>query len=784
VNKSFKTLFFFIIFAVSTLLISSCASSRRIGEGEHLLVKNKIILEDTSIDKSSLKRYVRQSPNRKILGFYRFHLGVYQLADRGKENRFKRWMKNTIGEPPVIYNTALTNNTLKQFELYMQSKGYFNAVVTYEEDPSKKKMKVKYHIIGNEPYTLRNINYDIKDPYLGRFVFADTANSLIQKNINYDADVFQKERERVSRELRNKGFYEFNRDFITFKVDTTFESYKADLEILFNNPFTPIPGRRDTVIENRHKRFFVSEVNVIPNYSPVRPNTPYTDTTIVFSGKKNSKYTFFHDDKLRIKPKVIARNINISPGDVYSIRSVEQTYSFLSALRNHRYISINFHNSEKTVNNFTANDTIGMLEARVQLSRSPAIAYAIEAEGLNSAGNLGLGANLLFQHKNSFEGAEIFNLRLKGALEVSGDKDVNRVFESLPFNTLETGAELSFEFPKLLLPIAEDRLSQRARPKSIIKTGINYRQRPDYTRIVFNVNYGFEWSETREKKHYVTPIDISSIRIFNDSILRENLPDANPLILSRFRNHLTAGLRYTFEYNTQDISKNVDFSYLRTNFETSGNVLYLASELLGSEKDEQGSYRIFNIPYAQFVKGDADWRYYKILNNNKTLVFRLMAGVGIPYGNAEVLPFVKSYYSGGANSIRAWRIYSLGPGSYSGESASSFDRYGDVKLEGNVEYRFPIYGFVKGALFADAGNVWFIKENPDFEGGEFLINKFYKDIAIGGGVGLRLDFNFFVIRVDAGLPLRNPALIEGDRWISSLKGFNDVNYNLGIGYPF
>jgi hypothetical protein len=784
VNRSFRILFFCIIIGVATLVISSCGSTRRIGQGEHLLVKNKIVLEDTSVEKNNLKRYIRQSPNRKILGFYRFHLGVYQLADGGKESRLKRWMKNTIGEPPVIYNTALTNNTIRQFELYMQSKGYFNAEVTYEENASKKKMQVIYHIKGNDPYTLRNINYDIKDPFLGRFVFADTANSLIKKDINYDADVFQKERERVSRQLRNTGFFEFNRDFITFRVDTTLGSNQADLDILFNNPVSAVPGRRDTVIENRHKRFYISEVNVIPNYSPVRPNTPFLDTTIVFSGKKLSQYTFFHDDELRINPKVIARNINIIPGDVYSIRSVDQTYSFIAALRNHRYVNINFHHSEKNINNFTPSDTIGMLEARIQLSRSPSIAYAIEAEGLNSAGNLGVGANLLFQHKNSFRGAEIFNLRLKGALEMSGDKDAIRVFESLPFNTLETGAELSFEFPKLLLPIAEDRLSQRARPKSIIMTGINYRQRPDYTRIVFNVNYGFEWSETREKKHYVTPIDISSIRIFNDSILRENLPNANPLILSRFRNHLTAGLRYTFEYNTQVIGKNVDFSYLRTNFETSGNMLYLASELLGSEKDEQGSYRIFNIPYAQFVKGDADWRYYKMLDDKNTLVFRLMAGVGIPYGNAEVLPFVKSYYSGGANSVRAWRIYSLGPGSYSGETESSFDRYGDIKLEGNVEYRFPIYSFVKGALFADAGNVWFVKENPDFEGGEFLINKFYKDIAIGGGVGIRLDFDFFIIRVDAGLPLRNPALSPGERWISSLKGFNDFNYNLGIGYPF
>ncbi|MBS4013190.1 MAG: BamA/TamA family outer membrane protein [Bacteroidetes bacterium] len=783
-NSSYRISLLYVTFFYVIFIASSCSSTRRLKEGEYLLTKNVIVMEDTSVDASELKRYIRQTPNRRILGFYRFHMRTYLNADRGKENRIKRWMKNAIGEPPVVYDPVLANNTVKQFQLFVQSKGYFNAEVVSQEVTSGKKMKVIYTVKGNTPYTLRNINYEVKDPFLAKFIYADTASSLIKPNINYDADVFQKERERVSRELRNTGFYEFTRDFVTFRVDTALGSKQADLEILINNPLVPITGRRDTIAEKRHRRYFISEVNVIPEYSPLRPSIPFNDTTVVFYGKRKSKYSFLHDDPLKIRPEVIARNLNIRPGEVYAIRGVEQTYSYISSLRNHRYVNINFQSTENSYNNIHPNDTIGLLEARVQLSRSPAIAYAIEAEGLNTSGNLGAGANLLFQHKNAFKGAEIFNLRLKGALEMSGDKDSYRVFESLPFNTLETGAEISFEFPKLLVPVAEDRLTQRARPKSMIMTGINYRQRPDYTRIVFNVNYGFEWSETKEKRHYVTPVEISSIRIFNDSILRLNIPDSNPLILSRFRNHLTAGLRYTYEYNTQILGRNVDFSYLRTNFETSGNMLYLASTLAGSEKDNNGHYRIFNIPYAQFIKGDFDWRRYKVLDENNTLVFRLMAGLGVPYGNADVLPFVKSYYSGGANSVRGWRIYSLGPGSYQGETSGSFDRYGDVKLEGNVEYRFPVYGFVKSALFIDAGNVWFVRANEDFEGGEFLLNKFYKDIAISGGLGVRLDFDFFVIRVDAGLPLRNPAMPEGDRWIRKVTGYKDFNYNLGIGYPF
>ncbi len=783
-SKIFKLSPVLFLLILLVLFGSSCSVQSKLDENKYLLVKNNIEIEDSEVKSSELKRYVRQTPNKKILGFYRFHLGVYLLADRGKENRFKRWMKNTIGEPPVIYDPVLTQSTVRQFELYMQSKGYFDAKVRFEEKESRKRMRVTYYVEGNEPYTIREIDYVINDPFIGKFILNDTANTLIQSGKNYDADVFQKERERVSRKLRNSGFYEFSRDFIVFRVDTTLSQKQADLEILFKNPIEPFPGRRDTVVEKRHKRYFINKVNIFPEYSALRAPSAYSDTTTVLAGDNARKYSFFHDNPLRIKPKVITRNIVIKPRDTYSAKSVEQTYTYLTALRNFRYVNIHFDKSKQVFENKEPNDTIGYLDARIQLSRSPSIAYSIEAEGLNTAGNLGFGANLLLQNKNIFRGAEIFNFRIKAALEMAGDRDGYQVFESLPFNTFETGAEMSIEFPKLLLPIAEDRLSQRARPKSMIMTGINFRQRPDYTRYVFNINYGFEWSETREKRHYVTPIEISSIRIYNDSILRANIPDANPLILSRFRNHLTAGLNYTFEYNTQSRGKDIDFTYLRTNFETSGNVLYLASELLDAPKDSDGNYRVFNIPYAQFVKGDADWRYYRVFNEYNTLVFRAMAGIGVPYANANVLPFVKSYYSGGANSIRAWRIYNLGPGSYTGESEASFDRYGDIKIECNMEYRFPIYSFFYGALFVDAGNVWFIKENPDFEGGEFLLNKFYKDIAIGSGLGLRLDFDFFVFRLDAGYPMRDPAKYEGNRWISSSAKLSDFNYNIGIGYPF
>jgi hypothetical protein len=389
----------------------------------------------------------------------------------------------------------------------------------------------------------------------------------------------------------------------------------------------------------------------------------------------------------------------------------------------------------------------------------------------------------LFQNRNVFGGAEIFKLRLKVALEVTGESG-DEVFQRFPFNTLELGGEVGVDFPKLLLPFTIERLSRNARPKSSIIAGINFRQRPDYTRYLLNLTYGFEWNETPQKRHFIYPVEISSVRVYNDSILRANITDANPFILSRFRDHFILGLKYTYLYNTQQLGRPVDFVYLRTNFESAGNFMNLITNFVNLPIDDNGSHRIFNIPYSQFVKGDADYRYYRVFDENQSLVFRVMGGLGIPYGNVDVLPFIKSYFGGGANGIRAWRIYTLGPGSAPEPERARFDRYGDIKLEANVEYRFKIYSFWRGAFFVDAGNVWLLRENEQFPGGEFRISQLGNDIAIGGGLGIRMDFDFFILRIDAAAPLKDPAQKGRAQWLASWPAFGDFNFNLGIGYPF
>lgn len=769
------------------ILLGSCNPTRRLPEGQHLLNRNRIEIEDADISKSDLRTYIRQRPNRRIFGFYRFHLNMYQLADRGRETGFKSWLKNTIGEPPVIYEPSMAENTVRQFQIYLSSKGYFNAEVDFEETLRRRRAWVTYNVTGNQPYTVKQMSYAVKDPFLEKYVMEDTPETLIEQGEKYDEEKLQQERIRITRDLRNKGFFQFSRDFVHFQVDSNLNSHQVNIEMIVNNPVTQVPGVRDSVMEMRHRRYIVDKVMILPEFSALRADSPRNDTTLYMKSRRRAdtsyEYMFLHDGPLRIKPSVVSDHIALRPGEFFRLRDVEHTYSFLSGMRNYRYININFSESLEPGEG-SPSDTLGFLDARVQLNRSAANAFTIEAEGLNTAGNLGVASNILFQNRNVFRGAEIFNLRFKGALEVTGEGRRDEVFQRLPFNTLELGVEAGIDFPKLILPFSIERLSRNARPKSTILTGVNYRQRPDYTRYVLNLSYGFEWNETPQKRHFIHPLEISSIRVFNDSILRANIPDANPFILSRFRDHFILGTKYSYIHNTQELGKLGDFFYLRANFESAGNLLNLVADGIGLTRDEFGSYNVFNIPYSQFLKGDADFRFYRVFDERQTLAFRFMGGLGVPYGNVDVLPFIKSYYAGGANGIRAWRIYSLGPGSYSGTDEVRFDRYGDVKLEASAEYRFRLYSLWHGAFFVDAGNVWFVRSNEEFPGGAFRFPDFVNDIALGAGLGVRLDFNFFVLRVDAAVPLKDPALPSGNQWISAWPRFRDYNLNLGIGYPF
>jgi len=771
------------LITTTLFLVTSCNPLGKLKKNEYLLNKNIVKIENKKVDSDELKTYIKQKPNRKVLGI-RFHLGIYNIASKGKEGRLKRWLKSAIGEPPVILDTMLTQNSVKQIKLYLHDKGYFNATVCKKILFRKKTADVTYLVNTSTPYTTHNINYVVKDPTMQFLILVDSSNSNIKKGKNYDIDNLQNERERITKYLKNNGYYYFVKQYVNYIIDTTINTSNKDnkqfditIEIKQNNV-----SKNDTIKTTNHIRYKINNIYIFSDYNSLKSDTSKYDTLKYSINRKNViygkfSYLFVYHNKLKIKPKTFTQSIFIKPNNYYKINELEQTYNRLSDLQLFKFINIGFVQSKSDSLNQEVNN---MLDCIIQVTNTPFNSYTLETEGTNSAGDLGIAGNIIYQNKNTFRGAEIFLTKLKLAMEFQkqvGETDNNKLSK-----TIEAGLETSIKFPKFLVPVKQEKFAKSANPKTYVTLGFNFQKRKEFTRYISNIIYGYEWKESKFKKHIFNPFEISSIKSkITDSIFEaELIKKQDPKLINNYqRGYLIAATTYSYIFSNQEINKIKNFTYFKGELEFAGNFLQFKNNLLHSPKNENDNFTLVGIEYAQFFKANADVRKYFVINKANKVVFRIAAGLGIPYGNSEYLPLDKSFYAGGANSIRAWKIRSLGPGSYHDSSSVVFDKSGDIYLEGNMEYRFKIYGDLGGALFADAGNVWLEKENPKYLNGDFKFNRFYKEIALGTGLGLRYDFGFFVIRFDVATPIYNPSYIN-NRW----KGFKTYNFNFAIGYPF
>lgn len=784
-------LFFSAILLV--VCFSACSVTRRLGENKYLLVSNSLRTSNTRISISDITSLIKQKPNRKILGVLRFHLRVYNLANRGKENRIKRWMKNTIGEEPVILDTNLANRSALQIQKYLVNKGYFHAQVRDTTIYMRNKKAREIYILNTgKPYTIRKINYVIEDSAISKIYFKSVIKeSFIKVGSNYDADELQNERELITKALKDDGYYGFVRDYIYFNVDSSFKSSQVDITLGVKNPEIHFKSKLDSTLKINHILYYVKNISIDMDYNPLNKDVGINDTLKLFS------YNFLHHSGFyKFRPRAISRAIFSKKGDLYQFTKFDKTYKRFSELHNFRYINIEF--TELPWDTLEViRSTRAYLNNYITLTPLPLQSYSFEAEGTNSAGNLGMAGNLIYQHNNIFKGFEILNLKLKGGMEfqqITSSKDQKELVKPyLPFNTYEYGFEANLSIPRYLLPVNQEKFSKNNLPKTTINAGFNLQQRPDYWRTITNVALGYEWKETTEKRHTVYPIDGNVVRIDKDSSFTAKLYQLNDKkIINSYLDHFTAATRYTYIYIDQKTNARTDYSFFRYNFETAGLLLQQFCDIKNVPKNPDRSYSLFNIKFAQYVRSDIDFRHYFYLNKHSMAAFKTIAGFGIPYGNSKILPFEKSFYAGGANSVRAWKIFTLGPGSFR-DSNIVVDKRADIDFEINLEYRYDIYKVLKGAIFMDAGNIWFANKDETRPGSDFQFNRFYKEIGMGAGIGARLDFSFFVFRLDAAMPLYDPAYPEGDRWTFDRlkhKYFFDfktdpkIVFNLGIGYPF
>lgn len=720
-----------------------------------------------------------------MLGIWRYKLAFYYKGSKGKDNKFNNWLKNTIGEPPVFYSQAEQKNTADQMTKYLNKKGYFDAEVFVKPRFKKRTTKVEYQIDLGKPYTINQIQYIVPDTNLQTYIFSDTINSLVKEKQIYDAYQLDDEATRITNFLRNKGFYYFSREFVLFEVNSNLRNRKMNIYVRINDQTHRSPEANKEIEEHKlpQERYFINKVIINPDYQPLGENRFNKDTTLIklHQGKKNtptSYYYFVKDGKFRVKPRTITQSTFISEHQAFSLNNLQRTYRRLSNQSIFRYVNIRFDTiiQERTL----ADSSVRLLNCYINLQRAPSQSRTFEIEGTNSGGAFGLGGNVSYQNKNIFRGAEVFNIKLFGRLQrvVTGEDNAK---SNLYFNNIEYGINTSVSFPNFLLPIRQERFPKFFEPTTTFKIGYTAQNRPSYNRFITNGAISYEWKSSETSSHSLLPSEVSSIKV--KGISPETLDTLDPRTRAQFTNHLILDSRYTYVYTNQVLNKPKNFFYIKGSFEAAGGILNLGSMLFDSKKNNNGKYTLFGIEYAQYLRTDIDFRYYNYIDPEDILVFRVYLGLGLPYSNSNAMPYEKAFVAGGANGMRGWGFRELGPGSYSGTLAP-IDRIGDMQIEGNFEYRFPIYKSIKGALFSDIGNIWLIRQSEDFPGGFFNLKNFWEEMAWDAGLGLRYDFQYFIIRLDGAVRLRNPAKPRNQRWVVKDIDIRGIYWNFAIGLPF
>ena len=763
---------------VAMALLSACSSTKHVPQGQLLLDKVNIHITDprSEVQASQLANYLRQNANHRVLGGLKLQLAFYNLSGRDSTKWINRWIQR-VGTPPVIYDSTLTLASQEQLHTALSNKGFMNNTVTYrvKTDSVKRKARVDFDVTLGEPYYIRSIDYDIPDETLHEIILADSADFTVKKGDLLDYSRLEEWRQTITNRLRNQGYYAFNKEYITFMADTAAGSKAVDLTLNTRDPY-----RNDHMpYYTEHEPFFVRDVVYVTDYDPVQMHDGYSgaDTLVIRNGVK-----VFQGPDPYLRPSIIDECNYIEPGALYNADAVNRTYRALGRLGILKQINIDILPVGEV-------DGLLMVDAWVLLQRDKSQTVSLSLEGTNSEGDLGFGVGVDYEHRNIFKGAEVLSAKAKVSYEsISGDLGglINNNFS-------EYSTEVGVSFPKFMFPLLRRSFKRKVQASTSFSVNFDYQARPEYTRVIAGGAWRYQWTERRRRlSHTLTLFDMSFVSVpnFYDEFKKSI---TNPLLLYSYEDHLIMRMGYNF-YRTNKAEMSVqqmgnfqrDVYTIRANAETAGNLLYGLSQLTDQKADENGCYKALGIRYSQYIKADADYAFTHYLDRRQSIAFHVGAGIAIPYGNSDVLPFEKRFYSGGANSVRGWGVRTLGPGSFdSSKDLSKFIKQcGDIRFDINLEYRAKLFWVVELGLFIDAGNIWTIKDYEDQQGGVFKWNKFYEQIAAAYGAGIRLDFKYFLVRVDMGMKAHNPASGQ-EKWPLIHPDFKrDSEFHFSVGYPF
>ncbi len=742
------------------LLAASCSVVKYVPEDETLLNRNRIRVDNRErVKPEELKPYLQQTPNTEVLSFMKIKLSTYSLSGPDTTKRINRWLRK-IGEPPVIFDPYQVVRSQNELLRQLANRGYMQATVEADVKTKRRRTTVTYNVQLNEPYIVNKYELDLGNDSAMYYV-AQARDSLtrIKEGDVFDLAAMDAERERVATILRNRGYYGFNKDLLYFVADSSARLRTIDLKLALQ----PQYANNDSLSPYHRKR--IRHVTILmeddPNEVDVKSN--FTDTVRV------DDYFVVYGNKRFVKAKTLVEKVFVEPNTYFRERDVTRTYNALNILPPIKYVDVSFRD--------VGNDEI---DCQIVVNPDRVHVVSAELEGTNSDGNLGVAAGVSYSHKNIFRGAETFKIGARGAYETMGRIDDKW------YNSVEVGGNVSLDFPDFLFPLKKN-YKKQMRATTEISLGYNYQKRPQYSRNIANATFRYNWNSYLKPRvrYSLDLLDFSYIYLpWIDSRFKDKYLSPSSSLRYSYEDHFIMRIGLGVNYSTRRANRLQDYYTIRARVRTAGNLLYGISNMIGQKKVD-GAYEIFKIRYAQFAKGDLDFAYVKMFNERHQLAFHAAVGVAYPYGNADILPFEERYFAGGANSVRGWSVRTLGPGEFKNTSGSiDFMRQsGDIKLDLSCEYRMKLFWLLEGALFVDAGNIWTIKEYDDQPGGAFHFNQFYKQIACSYGLGLRADFDFFVLRFDFGFKLYDPARSAGERWRSEITK-DDFAFHFAIGYPF
>ncbi len=820
---------------LAILLATGCVRMRNLAPGEAFLKENRVKVhdykKDGTISKSELLIMAKPEPNRRILGF-RFNHTVYLMVNKKKLARseelnaircnrknerrarkkkepkecktWRMFWAYTVGEPTALIDSSRAERSARQMVVHLQKRGFFRADVETEFDYNKAKTNadVIYHVNPGNPYHITSLKYIIEDqemavafPRVRQQLSLDTGMVFSLSKLDADRDL-------ITDYYNNSGYYDFNKEYITYDADTSAGHYGVGLTLWLQNRKQLVEGSTTETVSLPHRKYYIGNIYVDTQFNPSNPDKVNSSST-GFEG-----INIYNDSASTISRDLLSCIQGYNKGDLYEKRRIDRTYKRYSQLGVFRSTTILLVPRRDSIS-----PNINILDTYIRAAPEKRQGFSIDPHATNRAGNMGIYANPGYLNRNLFQGAERLELRMIVGMEASqtlvqttdatGSGQLRRNFG---LNTFEIGPEATLSIPRLW-PLGCDVTSRSSDPKTAVTALFNYQRRPDYERTLSQFRYGYSFIENPDKITRVNLdlIEFSIIKIRKSQEFQDFLNRLNDSFLaSSYQNHLIMAFATpTLTLNTQKGKYQRTYLYWKAQVGGAGNILNGINQLIGAPRDSTGSYTMAGIRFAQYHRMEQDFRYYINVNTKNAFVWRAYGGIGVPRKNLATLPFEKSFFSGGSNGMRGWQARTLGPGSSRDSLAvQTFNNIGELKLEGNFEYRFKMTKMFNWALFVDAGNIWLLNPDPIRPGADFEWDRFVSEIAISGGLGLRLDFDIFLVRLDLGLKLKDPAKVPGERWIGQpkdeyilyLRTFDDdirrvplpsaLVFNLGIGFPF